>query len=97
MWFVYILKSLNTSFIYIGSTNNLKRRLQEHNDRLSQSTKHYAPFEIEAYVAVNSETKARELEKYFKTGSGKAVLKKRILTSGQLNEASKGIRGDGAV
>jgi hypothetical protein len=33
-----------------------------------------------AYVAVRSERKARELEKYFKTGSGKAVLKKRILT-----------------
>jgi hypothetical protein len=33
-----------------------------------------------AYVAESSERKARELEKYFKTGSGKAVLKKRILT-----------------
>ena len=33
-----------------------------------------------AYVAVPTERKARKLEKYFKTGSGKAVLKKRILT-----------------
>jgi len=29
---------------------------------------------------VRTEEKARELEKYFKTGSGKAILKKRILT-----------------
>lgn len=79
MWFVYVLKSISNDFIYIGSTNNLKRRILEHNERLVLSTKHYAPFEIEAYVAVKTEKRARELEKYFKTGSGKAVLKKRIL------------------
>ncbi|HEV8514973.1 MAG TPA: GIY-YIG nuclease family protein [Cyclobacteriaceae bacterium] len=79
MWFVYVLKSIGRPFIYIGSTNELERRLAEHNEGLNISTKHYAPFEIEAYVAVKTETKARELEKYFKTGSGKAVLKKRIL------------------
>ncbi len=79
MWFVYILKSKSSEFIYIGSTNDLERRLKEHNDLKSQSTKSYAPFEITAYVAVSTETKARELEKYFKTGSGKAILKKRIL------------------
>ena len=79
MWFVYILKSKSSEFIYIGSTNDLDRRLQEHNDLKSQSTKSFAPFEIIAYVGVHSEAKARELEKYFKTGSGKAILKKRIL------------------
>ena len=79
MWFVYILKSLSHDYIYIGSTNDLDRRLQHHNERLSKSTAPYAPFEIEAYVAVKTEKQARALEKYFKTGSGKAVLKKRIL------------------
>ena len=79
MWFVYVLKRVNNEFIYIGSTNNLNRRLLEHNEGQVLSTKHYAPFEIEAYVAVKTEKRARELEKYFKTGSGKAVLKKRIL------------------
>jgi hypothetical protein len=44
---------------------------------ISQSTTPYKPFTLEAYVAVKTE---RLLEKYFKTGSGKAVLKKRILT-----------------
>ncbi len=79
MWYVYILKSVNTDFLYIGSTNDLKRRLLEHNEGLTQSTKHYKPFELEAYVAVKSEQQARNLEKYFKTGSGKAILNKRIL------------------
>ncbi|MEM9859330.1 MAG: GIY-YIG nuclease family protein [Bacteroidota bacterium] len=79
MWYVYVLKSLNKEYEYVGSTNNLKRRLKEHNSGLTQSTKAYAPFEIEVYVAVKSEKKARELEKYFKTGSGRAVLNKRFL------------------
>ena len=80
MWFVYFLKSIPKDYLYIGSTNNLERRRTEHNDGLVQSTKAYRPLEIEAYVAVKTEKKARELEQYFKTGSGKAILKKRILT-----------------
>ena len=79
MWYVYVLQSIEHPWIYIGSTNDLKRRLLEHNSGLNTSTKHYGPFEIQAYVAVKTEAKARELEKYFKTGSGKAILKKRIL------------------
>ncbi len=79
MWFVYIIKSLNYNFIYIGSTNDLKRRLGEHNAGFSKSTSPYLPFELEAYIAVKTEKKARAIEKYFKTGSGKAILKKRIL------------------
>jgi predicted GIY-YIG superfamily endonuclease len=79
-WYVYILRSLTKGFTYIGSTNNLERRLGEHNSGFVQSTKAYIPLEIVAYIAVKTEKRARELEKYFKTGSGKAILKKRILT-----------------
>ena len=79
-WYVYILRSNVRKFLYVGSTNDLKRGLIEHNNGLVQSTKAYRPLQIVAYVAVETESKARELEKYFKTGSGKAILKKRILT-----------------
>ncbi len=76
---IYILKSKNYEFTYIGSTNDLKRRFAEHNEGLSQSTKHYLPFELLSYIGLQTESQARSLEKYFKTGSGKAILYKRIL------------------
>ena len=79
MWYVYILKSLNKNYIYVGSTNNLERRVDEHKNGLVISTKPYLPIKLVAYVAVENKFIARNLEKYFKTGSGKAVLKKRIL------------------
>jgi len=79
-WFVYVLKSSIKNWIYVGSTDDLVRRMREHDAGLVQSTKAYKPLVLVAYIAVRTERKARELEKYFKTGSGKAVLKKRILT-----------------
>ena len=86
-WYVYFLKSCSKNFIYVGSTADLSRRMRQHNNGEVQSTKAYRPLELVAYVAVNTEKKARELEKYFKTGSGKAVLKKRILTDEAPNGA----------
>ena len=79
MWFVYILKSLKDGDLYVGSTNNLRRRLADHNSGEVDSTRPRSPFTMEAYVAVRDKAKAIELEQYFKTGSGKAVLLKRIL------------------
>jgi len=53
--------------------------LIQHNAGESRATRSYIPLQLSAYVAVNSETRARRLEKYFKTGSGKLILKKRNL------------------
>ena len=80
MRYVYILKSKDHDWYYVGSTGDLKKRFKEHNLGENQSTKAYVPLEMSAYVAVKTDKKARELESYFKTGSGKAVLKKRILS-----------------
>jgi len=79
MWYVYVIKSLAHEFMYIGSTNDVERRLEEHNAGLSLSTKAYRPYTLLTYVAVQTEPQARRLEKYFKTGSGKSVLVNRIL------------------
>jgi predicted GIY-YIG superfamily endonuclease len=80
MWYVYFIKSKIKDFLYIGSTKNVQKRLIEHNEGKCKSTKAFCPYNLEAYIGVQSEQKARELEKYFKTGSGKVILKKRILS-----------------
>jgi putative endonuclease len=78
MWYVYFLKLSNQS-IYIGSTNDLKPRIHSHEKGHVQSTKSFLPLNLESYVAVKTETHARKLEQYFKSGSGKAIAIKRLI------------------
>ncbi len=81
MWYVYILRSMPDSKLYVGSTAGLRRRLREHREGHSQSTRNRRPMALEAYIAVKEESTARHLEKYLKTGTGIATLRRRILTS----------------
>lgn len=69
-----------SNWVYVGYTKNIDRRFEEHSNGECKSTKPYLPLKLDSYVALSSEEKAKELEKYFKVGSGKAILKKRILT-----------------
>jgi len=78
MWYVYFLNLANGNN-YVGSTNDLKRRVRSHERGQVQSTKSFLPVQLMSYIAVMSEPKARELERYFKSGSGKAFAKKRFL------------------
>jgi predicted GIY-YIG superfamily endonuclease len=79
MWYVYILRSAVDKNLYVGSTNDIARRLTEHNSGKVDSTKNRTPFSLEAYFAVKDKSRAIELEQYLKTGSGRAFLQKRIL------------------
>ncbi len=76
MWYVYFLQ-LSNGDIYVGSTNDLQRRLESHQRGQVSSTTAYLPILLNSYVAVLTERKARELERYFKSGSGKALANKR--------------------
>ena len=78
MWYVYFLELANSD-IYVGSTNDLKRRFVSHRDGQVTSTKAHQPAILRSYVAVETEDHARELEGYFKSGSGKAVAIKRLI------------------
>ncbi len=77
MWYEYFLR-LNNGDIYVGSTNDLRRRLRSHQQGQVSSTKAYLPIALNSYVAVLTEKNARELERYFKSGSGKAFANKRL-------------------
>jgi len=63
MYYLYIIKSLKNQRYYIGSTNDIKRRLFEHNSGKSKYTKLTRPFELvykEEYLT-SSEARKREL------------------------------------
>lgn len=62
MYYVYIIRSKRDKRLYLGSTNDLKRRLAEHNNKLVASTKHRAPFDPVYYEAYRSENEARRRE-----------------------------------
>jgi len=80
MYYVYFLR-LSNNEIYVDSMNVLRKRIYHHPEGLVKSTKPYLPVNLLSCVSVCTDKKARELEKYFKTWSGKAILKKRILTN----------------
>ena len=62
MYYVYLIKSEKRDEIYVGSTNDLKRRLNEHNNGLSISTKRYMPWKLIYYEAYRIEADARNRE-----------------------------------
>lgn len=80
MYFVYILESeKDPTKIYVGFTNDLNKRLEEHNASQSTYSKRYAPWTLVSYTAFKHKTTAQEFETYLKSGSGFAFLKKRFL------------------
>ncbi|MBN9260930.1 MAG: GIY-YIG nuclease family protein [Hyphomicrobium sp.] len=78
MWYVYFLQLRNDD-IYVGSTNDLTRRFASHQTGRVLSTRAHLPAVLKSYVAVETEEHARELETYFKSGSGKAIALKRLV------------------
>lgn len=79
MFYVYILKSKIDNKLYIGFTNNLKKRILEHKKGKVKSTKYRRNFELiyyESYKSKQDATKREQNLKYF--GKAYAQLKKRI-------------------
>jgi len=80
MYIVYILTSIkNPNRYYIGITQDLDRRLKDHNNEQSGYAERYAPWQIETYITFKNKKKAEQFEAYLKEGSGQAFLKKRLL------------------
>ncbi len=79
MYYVYILKSLKDGSKYIGQTRSIENRLEEHNRGYVTSTANKKPFKLVSYIAVENRNFALKLEKYLKTGSGRAFIEKHLL------------------
>ena len=82
MWYVYIIKSEKNERLYTGVTSNLKRRIEEHNNKVGGSyTKKNGPFKLLFYEAFLDKKDAMKDERFFKSGYGREVLKGKLENS----------------
>ena len=76
MYFVYVLISEKQGRHYVGLTNDIYRRLEEHNKGKTKSTRFYSPWRILFKENYKSRIEARNREKYLKSGVGREFIKK---------------------
>jgi len=78
MFYVYILQSKKDGELYVGCTNDLKKRIREHNSGFVFSTKNKIPYDIIHYEAFLNKKDAFLREKWLKTGWGRNQIKKML-------------------
>ena len=78
MYYVYIIKSQNKNFRYVGFTSDLQKRFNHHNTGANKSTAKHRPLKLIYYEAYLSESDARKREKFLKSGRGREVIKKQL-------------------
>jgi len=76
MYYVYSLQCRDG--YYIGCANDIEARIEKHQKGYVPATKKRLPIKLEFYIALPDKYKAFELEKYLKSGSGRAFLKKHF-------------------
>jgi putative endonuclease len=76
MYYVYVLYSLKDKKFYIGFTNNLKLRYQEHEKGEVISTRSRQPLKFIYFEAYINEVNARKRELFYKSGRGRETLHK---------------------
>ena len=77
MYFVYILQSKKDGKHYIGFTDNLNRRLKQHNkgSKATPSTRNRGPFHLVYCEQTENRKTARQRERYLKSGAGREFIK----------------------
>ena len=78
MWYVYVLLSQKNGWLYIGLTNDVDRRVREHNRGYGRSTKGKGPFRVVHQESFSTRAQARDREKYLKSGVGRQWLKAHV-------------------
>ena len=79
MFYTYILSSVDDpTRHYIGSTDDLKRRLAEHNAGKCRHTAKHGPWKIKSYFAFQEKETGLRFEKYLKTGSGREFARRHF-------------------
>ena len=78
LYIVYAIESEVDARIYVGFSNDVAKRLKQHNARKTKSTKGFIPWKIIYTEEIMGRLNARDREKYLKSGIGKEFLKQII-------------------
>jgi len=77
-YFVYLLASERADLHYVGITDDVARRLDVHNSGGSLFTAPHRPWRLVVLVEFPTEQRARQFERYLKSGSGRAFAKRHF-------------------
>ncbi len=77
-YYTYALYYYGFSRLYVGHTNDINRRLEEHNEGKVESTKSYIPYRLIYIEEQKTRKDAVRREKELKTTEGRRFLKKFI-------------------
>jgi putative endonuclease len=78
-FYIYILQSeRNEDRFYTGLTGDLRQRLKNHNAGRVLHTAKWRPWRLKAYVAISDRVRAARFERYLKSASGRAFIKKHL-------------------
>ena len=77
MFCVYVIRSVSSGKLYKGSTDNLERRLIEHNKTGANKyyTSNKGPWELVYLEKYETRAEAMARENFFKSGKGRLILK----------------------
>ena len=78
MYFIYVIQSLSHDNRYVGSSNNISKRLKEHNLGKCRYTKGRRPWNLVYNESFPSRSEAIIREKFLKSGKGREFLDKII-------------------
>jgi putative endonuclease len=78
-FYVYILQSqTEPQRFYTGLTNDLRTRLKHHNSGRILHTTKWKPWQLKTYIALGDRNRAARLERYLKSASGRAFVKRHL-------------------
>lgn len=96
MFYTYVLRSAKKGILYKGSTEDLNRRLLEHNSGMVNFTSKFLPWDLVYWEEFPTRSEAMRREKFFKSGKGRELLKTLVgpILDPPVSLASEGEKND---
>ena len=91
MFYAYVIRN-QKGLLYKGSTDDLSKRIAQHNVGISGFTRNKGPWRLAYHETFNTREEAENREKFFKTGRGREYLKSKLnnTTRGRAIGSSQG-------